>query len=27
MRILNIVSSNIVQDPRVLKQIETIKGV
>ncbi|MFW2688942.1 hypothetical protein ACN6MG_03320, partial [Staphylococcus aureus] len=24
MRILNIVSSNIVQDPRVLKQIETI---
>ncbi|MDR7703864.1 hypothetical protein RB286_04825, partial [Staphylococcus aureus] len=26
MRILNIVSSNIVQDPRVLKQIETIKG-
>ncbi|MGN9979396.1 hypothetical protein, partial [Staphylococcus aureus] len=25
MRILNIVSSNIVQDPRVLKQIETIK--
>ncbi|MDN8796223.1 capsular biosynthesis protein, partial [Staphylococcus aureus] len=27
MRILNIVSSNIVQDPRVLKQIETIKDV
>ncbi len=27
MRILNIVSSNIVQDPRVLKQMETIKDV
>ncbi|MBE5672544.1 glycosyltransferase [Staphylococcus sp. SS35] len=27
MRILNIVSSNIVQDPRVLKQVETIKGL
>lgn len=27
MRILNIVSSNIVQDPRVLKQIETIKAL
>ncbi|STY43600.1 Uncharacterised protein [Listeria grayi] len=27
MRILNIVSSNIVQDPRILKQMETIKQV
>lgn len=27
MRILDIVSSNIVQDPRVLKQIETIKSI
>lgn len=27
MRILNIVSSNIVQDPRVFKQMETIKDV
>lgn len=27
MRILNIVSSNIVQDPRILKQMETIKGL
>ena len=25
MKILNIVSSNIVQDPRILKQMETIK--
>lgn len=27
MRILNIVSSNIVQDPRILKQMETIKQI
>ncbi|HAP2020497.1 glycosyltransferase [Staphylococcus arlettae] len=27
MKILNIVSSNIVQDPRILKQMETIKNV
>lgn len=27
MKILNIVSSNIVQDPRILKQMETIKGI
>ncbi|SUK06233.1 capsular polysaccharide synthesis enzyme Cap5I [Staphylococcus agnetis] len=27
MKILNIVSSNVVQDPRVLKQVETIKSV
>src|SRR5699024_9017585 len=27
MRILNIVSSNVVQDPRVLKQMETIKNL
>ncbi|PTG20074.1 glycosyltransferase [Staphylococcus chromogenes] len=27
MKILNIVSSNVVQDPRVLKQVETIKEI
>ncbi|BGE81399.1 glycosyltransferase [Staphylococcus petrasii] len=27
MKILNIVSSNIVQDPRILKQMETIKNI
>ncbi|WP_259340033.1 hypothetical protein, partial [Staphylococcus arlettae] len=27
MKILNIVSSNIVQDPRILKQMETIKTI
>ncbi|MBI5972998.1 glycosyltransferase [Staphylococcus caledonicus] len=27
MKILNIVSSNIVQDPRILKQMETIKSI
>ena len=27
MRILNLVSSNIVQDPRIQKQMETIKSV